>query len=562
MAVWRYFVRYVPGGSRRMLLYGVFACAQSVLLLPVLLLIRHAVDAAIPRGDVQQLVLIGAAILLLRLAESAVSLWLRALNLRLVKTAITRLREDLLTRMYLLSRAAYAQFDRQRVHARIVQDTERLDNLGNQILSKVLPSIFSAGVLLGLLGYFNGWLLSALLAMAPLVFLIARLTGRRVKARVQVFQRAFERFSAGVSFVLRHMDLTRALSFEARETERRFAEYQDLNHAGQRMAHSFAVHGQAQAVLATLAGIVILVLGGALVATRAMTLGEFFSFWVAASWLNNYFGAVTGAIPDLITANESMRTLHRLAHDGERVEYTGRHRLRFSGRIQLEDVAFGYGAKPVLRGVTLDIGPGARLSITGPNGAGKSTILYMILGFYRPARGRLLADSVPYDDIDLRDLRRRIGVVMQQPTFFPGTIFEIIAYGSPEATPDEVRRAARLALADEFIEKLPHGYDTQVGEDALLLSGGEAQRLAIARALLPRPRLLVLDEPTNHLEISLVERLIENLAGLEERPGIVTISHDPRVLATTDRVYRLEAGALRIQTMAATGATEGVMAHG
>jgi len=136
-------------------------------------------------------------------------------------------------------------------------------------------------------------------------------------------------------------------------------------------------------------------------------------------------------------------------------------------------------------------------------------------------------------------------VVMQHPTFFPGTILDLITYGNPDASIEDVRRAARLALAEDFIQRLPKGYDTEVGEDAMMLSGGEAQRLAIARALLRQPKVLVLDEPTNHLEMAAIDRLMSNLSRIENRPAIVTISHDAQVLKHAGVVYSLEDGRLR-----------------
>ena len=165
---------------------------------------------------------------------------------------------------------------------------------------------------------------------------------------------------------------------------------------------------------------------------------------------------------------------------------------------------------------------------------------------------------MPYEELNLSELRRGIGVVMQHPTFFPGTILDIITYGNPDANLDEVRRAARLALADEFIQRLPNGYQTEVGEDAMMLSGGEAQRLAIARALLRQPKVLVLDEPTNHLEMSAIDRLMSNLSRIENRPAIVTISHDAQVLRHAGIVYSLEDGYLRQQAQADTNAGVGV----
>jgi ABC-type multidrug transport system fused ATPase/permease subunit len=179
------------------------------------------------------------------------------------------------------------------------------------------------------------------------------------------------------------------------------------------------------------------------------------------------------------------------------------------------------------------------------------------MGFHRPRGERMLADGVPYDKLDLVELRRAIGVVMQHPPLFAGTILENVSYGCPEATPDDIARAARLALADEFIKKLPRGYDTHVGEDGALLSGREAQRIALVRALLRRPRMLILDEPTKNLEGAVIDRLMTNLRSVEERPAIVTISHDEKALRHADYLYWLEDGVIHpiVPDAAGPGAT-------
>jgi ABC-type multidrug transport system fused ATPase/permease subunit len=547
LAAWRYFERCSPGRIGGLLLYGLVAAAQSLLLLPVLLLVRHAVDTVIPGRQIGTLVLIGAGIFALRAASGAVALWLRAAHVRLLKGATLRLRADLLERLYLMSRAAYTGLDRDTTHARLVLDTERLDEMSHTVVAKLVPAVFSAIVLLVVLGFLNPWLLVLMLALAPLLPLATRMTGARVQQAVFAFQRAFETFSHGMQFVLQHMDLTVTQSGEARETRRRVADMDALRRSSERMAFVYALHGQLQSLIVALCGVVILVAGGAAVAAGRMTIGQFLAFWVAAGLLNQQVMTIVGAIPNVIAGNESMITLHRFATGAESRPYRGREPLRFSGRIDIDGVDFAYRDAPVVRNAWLTIRPGATVALAGPNGAGKSTLLYLILGFYRPQQGLIRADGVPYDRLDLPTLRRQIGVVMQHPELFAGTVIENITYGEPEASLAEVREAARLALADGFIEALPQGYDTPIGEGGLLLSGGEIQRIAIARALLRRPRLLILDEPTNHLGRPVIRRLLGNLASLPERPALLLISHDREVLARADVVYRVEGGATTLQ---------------
>jgi ATP-binding cassette, subfamily B, bacterial len=184
------------------------------------------------------------------------------------------------------------------------------------------------------------------------------------------------------------------------------------------------------------------------------------------------------------------------------------------------------------------------VAITGPNGAGKSTIANLILGFYRPQKGQLYADGHPYSDLDIAGLRRFIRIVRQDPVIFPGTILQNITYGCPDAELKQVMRAAETALANNFIQKLPRGYETYTGENGMLLSGGQRQRIAIARALLGTPRFLILDEPTSHLEREVIDQIAGNLQHLDHACAILIISHDIEILGRVQQVYLLQEGRL------------------
>jgi ATP-binding cassette subfamily B protein len=543
-AAWRYFIQFYRGQYKRLALSSLISAAQSLFIVPTLLLVRYVFDVAIPQKNINLLMLIGVGIFVFRLINSAVSLWVRSRNISTIKTVIFNLRDDLLNRIYRFSRAAHTRLDQKTTHARIVQDTERLSNMSNALISRLIPSLFTSIALCVILLFLNWFLFLIMISLFPVVFLASRFTGKLVKEKVFTFQRAFEAFSKGVLFILRHMDLTRVQTAEEQEIRRQTEILRDLRTRTGKMAFIYAIHGNVQSILIGLSGVIILVVGGITVASKSITLGEFISFYVAAGYLSGHVNTITSSIADIIAGNESIVTLHQLASTKNVQPYIGKKQIPFKGFLSLESVSFRYEDQPILKDVSLSLHPHSRVAIIGSNGAGKSTMAHLILGFYSPLSGRLYADDIPYEEVDVVHLRRQIGVVMQDPALFSGTILENISYGSPGAERKDVARAAKLAMADDFIRRLPEGYDTYIGEDGVMLSGGERQRLALARALLRRPKLLILDEPTNHLDRVSVGQLLDNLDDLEDRPAILMISHDMSVVRHADEVFRLEEGIL------------------
>jgi ATP-binding cassette, subfamily B, bacterial len=543
-AAWRYFSGFYRGQQRRLALSAVISAAQALFIVPTLLLVRYVFDVAIPQQNIRLLVLIGIGIFVFRLTNSAVSLWIRSRNISTIKTVIFNLREDLLNRICKFSRAAHTQLDQKTTHARIVQDTERLSNMNDALISRLIPSFLTSLALCFILIFLNWYLFLIMITLFPALFFASRYTGKLVKKKVYAFQRSFEKFSKGVLFILRHIDLIRIQTADEQEISRQTGILKELRSTTGKMMYIYAVHGNMQSILTGLSGIIILVVGGISVATKSITLGEFISFYLAAGYLNGYVNTIATSIADIIAGNESMVTLHQLAETNNALPYSGKKHINFKGSISLESVTFKYGDHLVLDNCSLSVNPHSKIAIIGANGVGKTTVTHLILGFYRPILGCLYADDVPYEDLDIVQLRRQIAVVIQDPTLFAGTILENITFGSSNIDREHILHAAKLAMADDFIRKLPEGFDTHIGEDGVLLSGGERQRLALTRALLRRPKLLILDEPTNHLDRAAVGQLLYNLDALDDRLAILMISHDISIVSTADEVYRLEGGRL------------------
>jgi len=215
---------------------------------------------------------------------------------------------------------------------------------------------------------------------------------------------------------------------------------------------------------------------------------------------------------------------------------------RLEGRIALRGVGFRYGSRSVIRGLDLDIRPGEMVGLVGHSGSGKSTLANLICRFYDVSEGAIQVDGTDLRRFGVADYRRHIGLVLQEPFLFFGTIADNIAYGKPGATRQEIVAAARAARAHEFILRLPHGYDSQVGERGQGLSGGERQRISIARALLIDPRILILDEATSSVDTETEKEIQAALDNLVRGRTTIAIAHRISTLRKADRIVVLDRG--------------------
>jgi subfamily B ATP-binding cassette protein MsbA len=216
---------------------------------------------------------------------------------------------------------------------------------------------------------------------------------------------------------------------------------------------------------------------------------------------------------------------------------------RVKGAIAFENIAFGYDDETqVLRDVSFTIEPGQVVGIVGPTGSGKSTVLSLLPRFYDPSGGRILIDGKDVATFKLDALRVQVGFVLQETVLFRGTIRENIAYGRPGATEEEIVAAAKVANADEFISRMPHGYDTVVGERGDTLSGGQRQRIGIARAVIRNSPIMILDEPTAALDTESEHLVIDALRELMKGRTVIMIAHRLSTISEADKIIVLKDG--------------------
>lgn len=277
-----------------------------------------------------------------------------------------------------------------------------------------------------------------------------------------------------------------------------------------------------------------------------MTVGELIQtvsytglIYAPLRWMTSLPRSVANAVTAMTKMNEILQETPEI-RDG-----ACNNEQPVTGEITFQEVSFGYTAyEPVLRNITAQIQPGEMIGIVGHSGSGKTTLTNLILRLYDVSSGQLLLDGIDIRDLPVKTVNQAVGVVFQETFLFEGTIYDNLLYARPDATPEEVFQAARAACAHEFILKLPEAYNTMVGENGHTLSGGEKQRLAIARAILRDPKILILDEATASLDTETEEKIQQGLDRLVKGRTTVAIAHRLSTLRHADRLFVLEKGRL------------------
>ena len=459
--------------------------------------------------------------------------------------SITEMRRSVQSHVGRLRVAFFDQTKTGVLLSRVMTDAEGIRNLVGTGLVELAGGLVTALLALGILFYFSVKLtLIALgvLSLFGLVLLYAFRTLRplfreRSKINAEVAGRLTESFS-GVRVVKAYRAERReALTF-TRGAHRLF------RNVAQTMT-GFSAVSSFSTLLLGIVGVAIMWVGAHEIQAGRMTVGSFVSFTL-------YLGLLVGPVVQIVSIGsqitEAFAGLERIRElrDESREDEGDAAReplSRIEGRVEFRDVSFEYEKDvPVLHDISFASSPGTATALVGPSGAGKSTIIGLVAAFYRPTSGAVLVDGRDLARVRLSDYRSQIGVVFQDNFLFDGSVYENIAYSRPDAPREEVLRAGAIARCDEFVERLPNGYDTVVGERGVKLSGGQRQRVAIARAVLADPRILILDEATSSLDSESEALIQEGLADLMRGRTTFVIAHRLSTIRRADAILVVEGG--------------------
>ena len=390
----------------------------------------------------------------------------------------------------------------------------------------------------------NPWLALATLLPLPLIAYLVHRVRNRLRRGFALGMRAWSEMTSVLADTIPGIRVVKAFAQERRETERFRAANHRVLQANDRVNTVWTFFEPTVILLTSFGLLMVWVAGTCLIVQHELKVGALILF---VQYITRFYGRMDSMSRIVAATQRAGASAQRIFAILDRVPSVAEpvrpiRPKRLQGNVEFHGVGFHYGSRPVLREIDLTVRPGEMIGLVGPSGAGKTTLVNLVCRFYDVAEGAILVDGVDIRSFPLEEYRRYIGIVLQEPFLFYGTISENIAYGRPEASPSEIIAAAKAARAHEFILRLPDGYDSLVGERGQFLSGGERQRISIARALLIDPRILILDEATSSVDTETEREIQRALENLVQGRTTIAIAHRLSTLRRADRLVVVERG--------------------
>ena len=461
---------------------------------------------------------------------------------------ITDLRNDLYDAVLRRSVAFFQKHTTGTLLSTLINDVERVQYAMSSVLGDLLQQVFTLLFMACVVVLYGGKMAWVLLLFVPVVISSARRIGRGVRSTTRKGQDKLAEIQNILHETITGNRIVKAFGMELWEMDRFRRAAGRLFRANLKSVSVQAISSPLMDALGSVAIALLLLIGRGRIKDHAMTTGSFIAFLVAVFTLYDpvrKFALYYNSFQQALGASQN---IFRFMDEQDDVREKKRALALkgFERAIRFEAVGFGYqseeGQKQVLHGIDLEVRRGEVVALVGPSGAGKSTLVNLIPRFFDVSEGRLLIDGHDLRDVTIDSLRKQIGKVTQEIVLFNDTVRNNIAYGQPDIPLAKVEEAARMALAHDFILRMPEGYETVIGERGARLSGGERQRIAIARAILKGAPILILDEATSSLDVESEQLVQAALANLMHDRTAVVIAHRLSTVRRADRIVVLEDG--------------------
>jgi ABC-type multidrug transport system fused ATPase/permease subunit len=526
----------------------VFAFVVDVLLAPAS---RVSARASLPllgeMGLGQAFICVGAFLALLVLCK-AVLQFCKTMLLSLVGEHIhLEIRGSLFEHIHRLPISYFDSSFTGKIMARVTTDADALWGLLYNGVNGVVAPLLSLTLILIVVATTAPALSLVLLLVLPVFAILYFWAKKRNQSAIRNQRETLSSIYARLQEQISGVRTVRTFGMAGEESSRFMDILKRLYGHNMALMKTIGTLGSLSDVIVGLGTALVLCLGGSFAARGAISVGQLVQFYAYAGMLFVPIQTIANTLAQTFSQAEiALERIFELMDQEEAKEFSGGMPCPpLEGAIEIENVDFSYdGKKPVLRELSLSIPARSAVAIVGPSGAGKTSLINLICRFYDFQKGRVLLDGIDITTIEATSFRAQVGYVSQDSFLFSGSIFENLQYAKPDATMEEVREAARIANADDFIRAMPEGYDTILGERGVKLSGGQRQRINIARALLRRPRILILDEPTSSLDAESESIIIEAMGSSFRDLTRIIIAHRLSTVMAADYIYVLDDGRL------------------
>jgi ATP-binding cassette subfamily B protein len=524
---------------------GFFGISGYVLATLALITLVNQLSTAFGKDDIvaiAQVLLILAAVFLVRGCFQSVQ------DTYMAKAALKvafHLRQQVYSHLQKLNLSYFETAKAGDLSYRLTEDVDRVGEVVHKFFHDFIPCALQLVAIPAYMIYLNWQLTLATIIVAPLMGVLIGWFGERLQQYSRNSQNRVSDLSAILTEVFSGIRLVQAFAAEDYEIARFSKEAEHALKAKYSAERLKAIQIPIVGFLQAVSFLLLLFVSAWQISIHNLTVAEFFSYLAAAASLIDPVSHTTNNYNEFKQAEASVdRVFELLAITPTVVEKSNAISLpTVVGKVEYRHVFFAYNpGEPVLQDISLLAFPGEAIALVGASGAGKTTFVNLLPRFYDPQAGEILIDGVDIRDVTLVSLRRQIGIVPQETTMFSGTIAQNIAFGQDSFDMEAVEKAAKIANADQFIVKLPDGYNTWLGERGVNLSGGQRQRIAIARAVLLNPRILILDEATSALDSESEALVQEALERLMQNRTVFIIAHRLSTVRRCDRILVLEKG--------------------